>query len=151
VRTATGGDAWDQFGECDSERTITVAGKTGTLHYAEDLHTGANVVRLNIPDLWVKADLWTKPVSGVAPNGNWRPDFGGAAVEVPAPAVETGAIYDRLQIQVPGGHGFTHWIKGATGEPRIAHRHEITKWRRYKSNLRSRALAYQRCGHNRDS
>ncbi len=138
VRRATGGDAWDQFGECESEGTITIAGKTGTLHYAEDLHTGANVVRLNIPDLWVKQ------ANGVAPNGNWRqddagdiqllpsgnpwqiddlyltrhgywrPDFGGAAVKVLEPAVETGAIYDRLQIQVPGGHGFTLWINRAT-------------------------------------
>ena len=138
VRRATGGDAWDQFGECESEGTITVAGKTGTLNYAEDLRTGANVARLNIPDLWVKQ------ASGVAPNlnwrqddagdirllpsgdpwqiddlyltshGYWRPDFGGAAIKVLEPSLEMGATYDRLQIQVPGGHGFTLWINRAT-------------------------------------
>ncbi len=138
VRRVTGGDAWDQFGECDSEGTITEAGKTGALSYAEDLRTGGNVARVNIPDLWVKE------AHGVAPEGNWqqddageirllpggdpwqiddlyltshgywRPGFGGAAVTVLEPAVETGATYDRLQFQVPGGHGFTLWINQGT-------------------------------------
>ncbi len=138
VREATGGDAWNQFAECDSEGSIIVAGKTGTLTYSENLRTGANVTRADIPDVSVKQ------AHGVAPDGNWqqgddgdirllpggdpwqiddlyltshgywRPNLGGADVKVLEPAIKQAATYDRLQFQVPGGHGFTLWINRAT-------------------------------------
>src|ERR1700690_3805061 len=53
VREATGGDRWNQFAECESEGSIAVAGKTGTVHSAENLATGANVSRADIPELGV--------------------------------------------------------------------------------------------------
>jgi hypothetical protein len=138
VRRATGGDAWNQFAECDSEGSITVAGKTGTLHYSENLRTGANVSRISIPDFGVKqadgtapGSRWQQDAAGdvqlwpggepwqiddlyITSLGYWRPNFGGAAVKVLDPATESGATYDRLQFQVPGGNGFTLWINHAT-------------------------------------
>ena len=71
VRAASGGDAWDQFSECDSEGSISVAGKAGTLHYLEDLGTGANVSRISIPDLGLKQ------ANGTAPGRSWQQDAAG--------------------------------------------------------------------------
>lgn len=138
VRAASGGDAWDQFAECDSEGGIAVAGKTGTLRYSEDLRTGANVAHISIPDFGEKqangsasGSNWQQDADGdiqllhsgdpwqiddlyITSHGYWRPKFGGAAVKVLNPATEAGVTYDRLQFQVPGGHGFTLWINRAT-------------------------------------
>lgn len=138
VREATGGDRWNQFAECESEGSIAVAGKTGTVHSAENLVTGANVSRADIPELGVHQahgvdpkTIWQQDDAGdirLLPNGidwqiddlyltgrgYWRPNFGGAKVTVLDPTTDQGSTYDRLQFQVPGGRGFTMWIDQKT-------------------------------------
>jgi predicted aspartyl protease len=47
-------------------------------------------------------------------HGYWRPNFGGAKVKLLEPASEPGQSWDRLQFQVPGGHGFILWINRRT-------------------------------------
>jgi hypothetical protein len=134
AREATGGDVWNQFDECVSEGTITVAGKSGELHIAEGLRTGANASRAEIPELGVHQANGTSPQGSwqqddagnirllpggadwqvddlyLTSRGYWQPNAGGAAVTMLDPATEADAIYDRLQFQVPGGQGFTLWI-----------------------------------------
>jgi hypothetical protein len=136
---AAGGSAWQHFEECDSEGTATVAGKTGSLRYIEDLHSGANVSQAEIRALDVKqADgdgpiqSWHQDADGDIQLSNpdtpdniddryltsrayWRPGFGGAAVTVDAPQTEEPTTWDRLRFQVPGGTGFTLWINRQTG------------------------------------
>jgi len=136
---ATGGSAWQRYEECDSEGTATVAGKTGSLHYAEDLRTGANVSQVEIPALDEKqADgdgpmqSWHEDANGDIQLSNldspdsiddryltsrayWRPEFGGAVVTVLAPQGEGSTTWDRLRFQVPGGSGFILWINRQTG------------------------------------
>lgn len=138
ARKAAGGDAWNQFSECASDGTITIAGKTGTLHLAENLRTGASVGRADIPDLGVHQANGTSPEGGwqrdnagdirLLPSASawqiddlyltsrsyWRPNFGGATVKLLDPVTEHDATYDRLQFEVPGGHGFTLWIGQTT-------------------------------------
>jgi PDZ domain/Aspartyl protease len=138
ARSATGGEAWDGVAECDSEGTITVAGKTGTLRYIENFKTGANVAHADIPDLGVHQangtsldGSWQQDDDGdiqLSRAGNpwqvddlyltrhayWQPNFGGATVTVLDPASEQGVTYDRLQFAVPSGHGFTLWISRST-------------------------------------
>ena len=138
AREATGGDAWNQFEECVSDGTITVAGKSGELHIAENLRTGANASRAEIPELGVHQANGSSPdgswrqddagniglLSGGADwqiddlyltsRGYWRPNAGGATVTMLDPVTEADATYDRLQFQVPGGHGFTLWINQAS-------------------------------------
>jgi hypothetical protein len=136
---AAGGRAWQQYEECDSEGKATVGGKTGSLRYIEDLHSGANVSQAEIPALDVKqADgngpkqSWHQDAGGDIQLSNpdspgyiddryltsrayWRPEFGGAAVTVLAPQTEGSTTWDRLRFQVPGGSGFTLWINRQTG------------------------------------
>lgn len=138
ARQASGGDAWDRVTQCDSEGHISVAGKTGSLRYVENLRTGANVSYVSIPELHVKQGngvdsvrSWHQDDEGdiqLNPSGNpwqlddlyltshsyWKPKFGGALVNVLEPAVDRGAAYDRLEFSVPGGHGFTLWINRST-------------------------------------
>jgi hypothetical protein len=136
---AAGGAAWQQYQECDSEGTAAVTGKTGTLRYVEDLHSGANVSQVEIQGLDVKqADgngpmqSWHQDADGdiqLADSGSpdnvddryltsrayWKPELGGAAVTVLAPQIEGATTWDRLRFQVPGGSGFTLWINRQTG------------------------------------
>ena len=136
---AAGGIGWQEYEECDSEGTATVAGKTGSLRYVEDLHSGGNVSRVEIPALEVKqADgdgpmqSWHQDADGDVQLSNpdnpddidyryltsrayWRPAFGGAAVNVLAPQTERSTTWDRLRFQVPGGRGYTLWINRQTG------------------------------------
>jgi len=138
AREATGGDAWNQFEECVSEGTITVAGKTGSIRIAENLRTGANTARADIPDLGVRQANGTSPQGSwqqddagnirllpggadwqiddlyLTSRGYWHPNAGGATVTMLDPATEGDATYDRLQFQVKGGHGFTLWINQTT-------------------------------------
>jgi Aspartyl protease/PDZ domain len=136
---AAGGAAWQQYEECDSEGTVVVAGKTGTLRYVEDLRSGANVSRTEIQGLDVKqadgngpTQSWHQDADGDIQLSNpgspdiiddryltsrayWKPEFGGAAVTVLAPQTEGSTTWDRLRFQVPGGSGFTLWISRQTG------------------------------------
>jgi hypothetical protein len=136
---AAGGRAWQHYEECDSEGTATVAGKTGSLRYVEDLHSGANVSKAEIRALDVKqADgdgpmqSWHQDADGDIQLSNpdtpdnmddryltsrayWRPGSAGAAVTVDAPQTEGSTTWDRLRFQVPGGSGFTLWINRQTG------------------------------------
>jgi hypothetical protein len=136
---AAGGSAWQQYEECNSEGTATVAAKTGSLRYIEDLHSGANVSQVEIRALDVKqADgdgpmqSWHQDADGDIQLSNsnspaniddryltsrayWRPEVGGAAVTTLAPQSEGSTIWDRLRFQVPGGIGFTLWINRQTG------------------------------------
>ena len=136
---AAGGNAWQQYEECDSEGTATVAGKTGSLRYIEDLHSGANVSQIEIAALEVKqidgddpVQSWHQDADGDIQLSNpdspdniddryltsrayWRPQFGGAAVTVLASQTERSTTWDRLRFQVPGGRGFTLWINRQTG------------------------------------
>jgi hypothetical protein len=136
---AAGGSTWQQYEECDSEGTATVAAKTGSLRYVEDLHSGANVSHAEIQALDVKqADgngpmqSWHQDADGDIQLSNpdspaniddryltsrayWRPEFGGAAVTMLTPQTEGSTTWDRLRFQVPGGSGFTLWINRQTG------------------------------------
>lgn len=136
---AAGGNVWQHYEECDSEGTATVAGKSGSLRYVENLHTGANVSQIEIPALDVRqADgdgpmqSWRQDANGdiqlfesdspgniddryLTSRAYWRPEFGGAAVTVLAPQTEISTTWDRLRFQVPGGSGFTLWINRQTG------------------------------------
>jgi predicted aspartyl protease len=138
VRQATGGDAWNRFRECESQASITLGGKTGTLRYVEDLRTGANVSYIDIPELGVHqghgispAGDWRQDDTGdiqlqqgrdpleidefyLVSHGYWRPHFGGADVKLLSESTEQGTTYDRLEFHVPGGHGFTLWIDHST-------------------------------------
>ncbi len=136
---AAGGSAWQRYEECDSEGTATVAAKTGSLRYIEDLRSGANVSQVEIRALDVKqADgdgpmqSWHQDADGDIQLSNpnspdnvddryltsrayWRPEFGGAAVTMLALENEGSSTWDRLRFQVPGGSGFTLWINRQTG------------------------------------
>jgi len=136
---AAGGNAWQHYDESDSEGTATVAGKTGSLRYVEDLHSGASVSHVEIPALEVKqadgdgpTQSWHQDADGdiqlatLDTPGNiddryltrrayWRPEFGGAAVTVLAAQTRGSTSWDRLRFQVPGGSGFTFWINRQTG------------------------------------
>ena len=138
VRQATGGDAWNQFVECESRGSISIGGKTGILHFLEDLHTGANVTYLDIPALGVHqghgispSGDWRQDDAGdiqlehshdplevdefyLASHGYWRPHFGGATVKILSEVIVEGTPYHRLEFHVPGGHGFTLWINRST-------------------------------------
>jgi Aspartyl protease/PDZ domain len=134
-----GGNAWQHFEMCDSDGTAKVAGKTGSLHYVEDLRGGANVSRVEIPALEVKqADgdgpmqSWHQDADGDIQLSNpdspdniddryltrrayWLPEFGGAAVTLLTPEAEGSTTWDRLRFRVRGGSGFTLWINRQTG------------------------------------
>jgi Aspartyl protease/PDZ domain len=136
---AAGGSAWRHDEECDSEATATIAAKTGSLRYIEDLHSGANVSQVEIRALDVKqADgdgpmqSWHQDADGdiqlsdlkspaniddryLTRRAYWQPEFGGAAVTVLSPQNEGSITWDRLRFQVPGGSGFTLWINRQTG------------------------------------
>jgi hypothetical protein len=136
---AAGGAAWQHYEECDSDGTVTVAGKTGSLRYMEDLRSGANVSRAEIPALNVKqADgngpiqSWHQDANGdiqlsnlnsadnvddryLTSRGYWRPEFGGAVVTVLSPQSKGSETWDRLRFRVPGGSGFTLWMNRQTG------------------------------------
>jgi hypothetical protein len=136
---AAGGSAWQRYEECDSEGTATVSGKSGSLHYIEDLRSGANVSHVEIPALDVKqadgnneAQSWHQDADGDVQLSNadvpgniddryltsrsyWRPNFGGAAVTVLAPQTQGSVVWDRVQFKVTGGRGFTLWINRQTG------------------------------------
>ena len=68
---AAGGGAWQHYEECDSEGTATVAAKTGSLRYIEDLHSGANVSQAEIQALDVKQ------ADGNGPMQSWHQDADG--------------------------------------------------------------------------
>jgi hypothetical protein len=136
---AAGGSAWQHYKECDSEGTETVAGKTGNLHYVEDLRSGANVAQVEFAALDVRQEDGDGPIESWHQDANgdiqlsdldspdnvddryltsrayWRPKFGGAAVTVLAPRSEASAVWDRLHFRVLGGNGFTLWINRQTG------------------------------------
>ncbi len=136
---ATGGDAWQHFEECDSAGTVTYLHKAGTIHYIEDLHSGANKGDIEIPALAIKhADgnstihSWHQDAAGdiqlsnpadpvniddryLTSHAYWQPNFGGASVTVLAPQTNGTITWDRLQFKVPGGKGFTLWINRKTG------------------------------------
>jgi hypothetical protein len=136
---AAGGDVWPHYGECDSEGTATIDRETGSLRYAEDLHSGANVSQVEIPALDVKQadgdgpmESWHQDANGDIQLSNpdspeniddryltsrayWRPEFGGAAVTVLAPQTEGSTAWDRVHFRVPGGGGFTLWVNRQTG------------------------------------
>jgi len=138
VRFATGGDNWNRFSECESEGEFRVGDYTGTYRAVANLRTGENVWRVQIPDAGVNqasgaeiAQGWKQDDAGdtqlqidsdpshvdelyLTSHGYWRPNFGGAKVKALAPANEPGQSWDRLQFQVPGGHGFTLWINRRT-------------------------------------
>jgi Aspartyl protease/PDZ domain len=137
VRQATGGAAWDQFSECDSVGTIAfqeIQGKTGTFHYFENLKTGARVLRVEVSDRGVNQAIginangsWKREDAGdirmfpandpwdidelyITSHGYLRPEFGGATIAALDAVNDGRVIYDRLEIQVPHGRGFTLWI-----------------------------------------
>jgi Aspartyl protease/PDZ domain len=136
---AAGGRAWLRFEECDSAGTVTLAQKTGTIRYLENLHSGGNRADIEISALDIKqADgndpmqNWHQDSAGdiqlsgpddpvsiddryLTRRGYWRPDLGGAAVTVLAPQTQGSITWDLLQIKVPGGKGFTLWINRKTG------------------------------------
>jgi len=136
---ATGGDAWQRFEECDSTGDITYLQKTGTVHYIEDLHTGANISDIKIPALGIKQTdgndemhSWHTNNSGdvqlfspaesvniddryLTSRAYWKPNFGGATVIVLAPKTQGSTTWDRLEFKVPHGKGFTLWINRETG------------------------------------
>jgi predicted aspartyl protease len=138
VRLATGGDKWNRFSECESTGEFKFAGYTGTYRAVANLRTGENVWRVQIPDTGVNqasgteiTQSWKQDDAGdiqlqvnedpshvdelyLTSHGYWRPNFGGAKVKVLEPASEQGQSWDRLQFQVPGGHGFTLWINRRT-------------------------------------
>ena len=138
VRLATGGDNWSRFSECESEGEFRVADHTGTYSVVANLRTGENVWRVQIPDEGVNqasgseiSQGWKQDDAGdiqlqadsdpsridelyLTSHGYWRPNFGGAKVTVLEPTSEQGQSWDRLQFQVPGGHGFTLWINRRT-------------------------------------
>jgi hypothetical protein len=138
VRLATGGDNWNRFSECESEGEIKTADFTGFYRAVANLRTGEKVWRVRIPDAGVNqasgaeiTQSWKQDDAGdiqlqldggpsridelyLTSNGYWRPNFGGAKVKVLALASEQGQSWDRLQFQVPGGHGFTLWINRRT-------------------------------------
>ncbi|MFZ0038856.1 MAG: aspartyl protease family protein [Candidatus Acidiferrales bacterium] len=137
VRQATGGAAWDKFSECDSVGTIAfqeIQGQAGSFHYFENLKTGARVLRVEVPDRGVNQAIginangsWKKDDAGdirllpandpwdidelyITSHGYLRADFGGATITALDAANDGGKTYDRLEIQVPRGRGFTLWI-----------------------------------------
>ena len=138
VRLATGGNAWSQSSERESEGAFEVEGHTGSFHSVENLRTGENVRRVQIPDAGVNqsrgttvAQSWQREDAGdiqlqpgttpsqidelyLTSHGYWRPNFGGAQVKVLEPATEGVATWDRLQFRVPNGNGFTLWINRST-------------------------------------
>src|SRR6266700_808036 len=132
VHEATGGHAWDKIAELHAEGTVLSGGKSGTYQYTQDLLTGANVVRAQVPDLDVKESHATAPTQDweqdnfgyvelkpggknpgeiddlyISSNGWWRPNFGGASVSLLSQSTSNGCTYDLLQLRVPGGNGFT--------------------------------------------
>jgi gag-polyprotein putative aspartyl protease/PDZ domain len=136
---AADGRAWQRYEECASRGSATVAGKTGSLDYIEDLRSGADVSHVQITALGVKqadgdgaTQSWHQDANRDIQLSNrdssdniddryltsrayWRPDFGGAAITVLPPQSEGSATWDRLHFQVPGGSGFTLWINRQTG------------------------------------
>jgi hypothetical protein len=136
---AAGGSAWQHYEECDSEGTATIAGKTGSVHYVENLRSGANVSQVEIAALDVKQvdgnspiQSWHRDANGDIQLSNpdipdniddryltsrayWRPEFGGASITLLAPKTEGSTTWDRLRFQVPGGSGFTLFISRQTG------------------------------------
>lgn len=137
ARQASGGDAWNQFAECKSEGTIKIAGKTGPAVLVENLRTGASIFTATIPEAGVHQSRGFSPDSNwrlgddghvslytngdpsqvdalyLTRHGYWQPNFSGAQVSVLDPAMENGATFDRLRVEVPGGRGFTLWINRA--------------------------------------
>lgn len=150
ARTATGGNAWNSYAECVSDARIQVLvngrAASGNLRTFENLRTGAVIRQMAIPAFGVRrADglglqrSWTSSRTGgvaahpahdpwqvderyLTSRGYWRPNFGGARTTLLAPEAEDGAIFDRIQIRVPGGHGFVLWIRRST------HRIERLEW-----------------------
>jgi hypothetical protein len=139
VRQATGGEAWSHVAELRAEGTMLLGGKEGTFQYTQDLLTGANLVRAQVPDLDVKESHATEPAQDweqdnfgyvklmpggknaaeiddlyIKSNGWWRPNFGGASVSLPPRSSSNGSAYDLLQFKVPGGDDFTLWINRDT-------------------------------------
>jgi hypothetical protein len=136
---ASGGSAWQHFEECDSTGTVTYLQKTGTIHYIEDLRSGANTGAIDIPELNIKqadgndpAQVWHQDAAGdiqlssaadsvniddryLTSRAYWQPNFGGAGVTVLAPQTQGSITWDRLQFRVPRGKGFTLWINRETG------------------------------------
>ncbi len=136
---ASGGRSWQQFKECDSEGTISILQKSGTLRYFENLRSGGNRAEIEIPALDVKrADgndpvrSWHQDAAGdiqlsrsddpdniddryLTSRAYWQQNFGGASVSVLAPQTEGSITRDGLQFEVPGGKGFTLWINRTTG------------------------------------
>lgn len=135
----SGGGAWKHAAECDSAGTVQIAGKTGSLHYRENLRTGANVAYVDVPGLNLKqangndlSQSWQQNESGdiqltssadpgsvddryITSRAYWRPHFGGAGVTLLPPQTQNGVTTDGVEFHVPGGHGFTLWFNRKTG------------------------------------
>ncbi len=134
VREATGGSAWNRAAELLATGTLVFGGKSGTFQYTQDLRTGANVDRGQVPDFFKESDA-TRPVQDwlqddagnvqlrfgakdpgevddlyISSNGWWRANSGGAAVSLLQPITTDGVTYDLLRFKVPGGNGFTLWV-----------------------------------------
>jgi hypothetical protein len=139
VREATGGEAWNHVAEFRAEGTMFLGGKEGTFQYTQDLLTGANVVRAQLPALDVKESHATEPAQDweqdnfgyvkltpggknageiddlyISSSGWWRPNFGGASVSLLPQSTSNGSTCDLLQFKVPGGSRFTLWINRGT-------------------------------------
>ena len=138
AREATGGRNWDRVAELRRAATLRVGAKSGSLHTADDLRTGANEDGVEIDGAEVEhhADMpvqsWEQNAAGdvlltpggkaaadiddlyIHRNGWWQPGFGGAAVTMLPPIDADGMTYDRLGFQVPGGSGFALWIDRST-------------------------------------
>lgn len=136
---ASGGRSWQQFEECDSDGTISILQKSGTLRYLENLRSGGNRAEVEIPLLDVKradgndpVQSWHQDASGdirlsrsddpddiddryLTRRAYWQPNFGGATVNVLAPQTEGSNTRDGLQFKVPRGKGFALWINRKTG------------------------------------
>jgi predicted aspartyl protease len=142
VRLATGGDAWNHVAECVSDGTfqVDVQGQehSGTIHYAENLRTGANALIVDM------ASAHFHRTSGDHPDGSWsldasgdvqvdpshpdwqiddlyftrigflRTNFAGAKINLLTPQSAGGVLFDRLRVQPAGGTASTLWINHQT-------------------------------------
>ncbi|MGB6472882.1 MAG: hypothetical protein WBF04_02250 [Candidatus Sulfotelmatobacter sp.] len=126
VREATGGDGWNHVAEFRAEGTMLLGGKEGTFKHSQDLLTGSNVIRTQVPALDVKEGHATEPVQDweqdnfgyvklkpggknageiddlyISRNGWWLPNFGGASVSLPPQASANGSTYDLCNSRCP--------------------------------------------------
>lgn len=142
VRQATGGDAWDRVAEIASDGTLQVAVQgqeaAGSIHYVENLRTGANSATVDLPSVHFHQAAGDHPdgswsldsagdVQMEASHPNWqaddlyftrdgylRPGFGGAAITLLPAATDHGVPFDRLLVRPRDGTSATLWINHRT-------------------------------------